>query len=455
MSEEQPAAQEGLRRILGLPTAILLVAGIMIGSGVFKKIVPMAQSLPNETLIIAAWIAAGIITMFGAFTYAGLSTMTTESGGIYEYLRLIYGDFISFLFGWSVFMIFGSGALAALSFVFAQSVNTLTPLPFAGWGIKILAVLTITLLTWFNTRGIRKGGILNNIVTTAKIAGILLLIITALLYSRSPDVHPATQITHSLATAALNTWWFSAFFGAMLSALWAYDGWANITYITGEIKNPRRNLPYAIIGGVGIAMALYVLLNYGYMRVESLDHLAGLGQDQIAAAVVAGTLMGKTGTVIISVLIMVCTFSALNGCIISYPRVYFRMARENVFFKNAGKVHPTARTPHIALIYSAVWSAVLIATGSFDLITNMIVFASYGYFGLAAFGLVRMKRKGRIQSRVIGYPVIPWLIILFCAALMINTVLTQPRQSAYGLSLILSGVPFYLYFKRQRTPAVS
>src|SRR5579863_1533577 len=222
MSEEQPAAQEGLRRILGLPTAILLVAGIMIGSGVFKKIVPMAQSLPNETLIIAAWIAAGIITMFGAFTYAGLSTMTTESGGIYEYLRLIYGDFISFLFGWSVFMIFGSGALAALSFVFAQSVNTLTPLPFAGWGIKILAVLTITLLTWFNTRGIRKGGILNNIVTTAKIAGILLLIITALLYSRSPDVHPATQVIKMPATGL-----FSAFFGAMLSALWAYDGWAN------------------------------------------------------------------------------------------------------------------------------------------------------------------------------------------------------------------------------------
>jgi basic amino acid/polyamine antiporter, APA family len=455
MSEDQPAAPEGLRRILGLPTAILLVAGIMIGSGVFKKIVPMAHDLPNVTLIIAAWIAAGIITMFGAFTYAGLSTMTTESGGIYEYLRLIYGDFISFLFGWSVFMIFGSGALAALSFVFAQSVNTLTPLPLAGWGIKILAVGTITLLTWFNTRGIRKGGILNNIVTSAKIAGILLLIIAALLYSRTPGSNPTTLITRSPATPLLNTWWLSAFFGAMLSALWAYDGWANITYITGEIKNPRRNVPYAIIGGVGIAMALYVLLNYGYMRVETLDHLAGLGQDQIAAAVVAGTMMGKSGTVIISVLIMICTFSALNGCIISYPRVYFRMARENVFFKNAGKVHPNARTPYIALIYSAIWSAALIASGTFDQITNLIVFASYGYFGLAAFGLVRMKRKGRITSKVIGYPVIPWLIIAFCAALMINTILTQPGQSLVGLLLILSGVPFYLYFKRHRTSAVS
>jgi APA family basic amino acid/polyamine antiporter len=439
----QPAQPDQLKRVLGLPTAILLVSGIMIGSGVFKKIVPMAQSLPSEPLIIAAWIAAGVITMFGAFTYAGLSTMTTESGGIYVYLRLIYGNFISFLFGWSVFVIFGGGALAALSFVFAQSVNTLIPLPFGAWGIRTLAALTISFLTWFNIRGIRKGGILNNIVTSAKITGILLLIIAALLYSRLPGVHPATQIIRSS-----NTGLFSAFFGAMLSALWAYDGWANITYITGEIRNPGRNVPYAIIGGVGIAMALYVLLNVGYMRVLPLDRLAGLGDNQIAAAEVAGALMGKAGIITIGALIMTCTFSALNGCIISYPRVYFQMARENVFFKAAGRIHPTTRTPHIALIYSAIWSIVLVCSGTFDEITNLIVFASYGFFGLTAFGLVRMKRKGRLTTKVIGYPVIPWVIILFCAALMTNTIIIQPRQSLIGLLLILSGVPFYLYFKR-------
>jgi len=429
--------------VLGLPTAILLVAGIMIGSGVFKKIVPMAQTLPSESFILIAWIAAGVITMFGAFTYAGLSTMTTESGGVYEYLRLIYGDFISFLFGWSVFTIFGSGALAALSFVFAQSVNTLVPLPLGGWGIKILAVLTIALLTWFNCRGIRKGGILNNIVTSAKIIGILLLIISALVYSRAPGSHLV-----SAATQPPDAGWLSGFFGAMLSALWAYDGWANITYITGEIRNPTRNIAFAITGGVGIAMALYLLLNYGYMRVLSLDQLSRLGSDQIAAAEVAGAMMGKAGTVTIGVLIMTCTFSALNGCIISYPRVYFRMARENVFFKNAGRIHPTARTPHLAMLYSAIWSVALVCSGTFDQITNLIVFASYGYFGLAAFGLVRMKRKGRIPSKVIGYPIIPWIIILFCAALMTNTIITQPGQSLIGLLLILSGVPFYLYFKR-------
>jgi APA family basic amino acid/polyamine antiporter len=447
---EQPAATgDGLKRVLGLGTATLLVSGIMIGSGVFKKIVPMAQTLPNENYILLAWIAAGVITIFGAFTYAGLSTMTTETGGVYEYLRLMYGDFISFLFGWSVFMIFGGGALAALSFIFAQSVNTLIPLPLGEWGIKLLAVMTILFLTWFNTRGIRKGGILNNIVTSAKIIGILLLILAALLYTRGPGAGPAAAAITPAILSPPAAGWLSGFFGAMLSALWAYDGWANITYITGEIRNPRRNVAYAIIGGVGIAMILYVLLNYGYMRVLSLDQLSRLGQDKIAAAEVAGALMGKAGTVSIGVLIMICTFSALNGCIISYARVYFRMARENVFFKNAGKVHPIALTPYIALMYSASWSIVLVCTGTFDDITNLIVFASYGYFGLAAFGLVRMKRQGRIPSRVIGYPVIPWIIILFCAALMTNTIITQPGHSAIGLLLILSGVPFYLYFRRQ------
>jgi basic amino acid/polyamine antiporter, APA family len=453
MQDDQPTAREEFhqltkpeefKRVLGLPTAILLVAGIMIGSGVFKKIVPMAQTLPSATYILAAWIVAGIITMFGAFTYAGLSRMTTGTGGVYEYLRLIYGDFISFLFGWSTFTIVGSGSVAALAFVFAQSVNTLIPLPFGGWGIKMLAVLTIALLTWLNCRGIKKAGILNNIVTSAKIIGILLLIISSLLYTHHPGAAAKQTPPIQLHNAAL----LSGFFGAMLSALWAYEGWANITFVTGEIKNPGRNVPYAIIGGVGIAIILYVLLNYGYMHVLPLDRLSRLDSDKIAAAEVAGILMGKAGTVTIAILIMACTFSALNGCIISYPRIYFRMAREKVFFEKVGKVHPETLAPDIALIYSAVWSAVLVCSGTFDQITNLIIFASYAFFGLAAFGLIRMKAQGKIKSKVIGYPVVPWLIILFCAALIVNTIITRPGASLIGLLLILSGVPFYIYFKR-------
>ena len=454
-----------LKQVLGLPTAILLVAGIMIGSGVFKKIVPMSQTLNSETYILMAWIIAGIITMFGAFTYAGLATLTTQTGGVYEYLRLIYGNFIAFLFGWTIFTIVGSGAIAALSFVFAQSVNTLVPLPnplsafenisigksifpFADSGIKLLAVLTVILLTWVNYRGVNKAGILNNVVTTAKILGILLLIISGLLYTGHPVTVSATvkAATNHPEGMAL----FSGLFGAMLSALWAYDGWANITFITGEIKNPKRNIPLAIIGGVGIAMTLYVLLNYAYMKVLPVSQLALLGSNKIAAAEVAGIMMGKTGSVTIAVLIMVCTFGALNGCIISYPRVYYRMAQENVFFKKAAKVHPAFSTPHIALLYSAIWSIILVCSGTFDQITNLVIFASYAFFALATWGLVKMKRNGSITSKVIGYPVIPFITILFCVALVINTIVTQTEASLIGLVLILSGAPFYWYFKKQQ-----
>ncbi len=454
-----------LHRVLGLTTGILLVAGIMIGSGVFKKIAPMSQSGLSEFYILLAWIIAGIITMFGAFTYSGLASMTTEAGGVYEYLRLTSGNFFSFLFGWSVFTIGGSGAIAALAFIFSQSVNSLLHIPdltqslkdvsigdfiypFRDSGVKIFAVLTICLLTWVNYLGIKKGSLLNNIVTAAKISGILLLIVLGLFYSNpAPVVDAVANNSVPLSGLAL----FSALFGAMLSALWAYDGWANITYVTGEIKNPQRNIPIAIVAGVGIAMFLYVVLNYTFMKVMSTGQLAAIDQNQIAAAEVAAILMGKTGRVIIAALIMICTLGALNACIITYPRLYFRMAQEHFFFKKAAAVHTRFRTPYISLLYSLVWSCILVITGTFDLLTNLVIFSGYLFFGLIAWGLIKMKRKGIIKAKVIGYPFTPIIIILFSAVLVINTIIVQPKASLTGLILVLSGVPFYYYFKKNYT----
>jgi APA family basic amino acid/polyamine antiporter len=450
-----------LNRVLSLPAGILLVAGIMIGSGVFKKIAPMAQTGLGEFYILMAWIIAGVITMFGAFTYSGLATMTTETGGVYEYLRIVFGDFLAYLFGWAIFMIGGSGAIAALAFVFSQSVNTLVhfpdPLqsisefsiggilfPFASSGIKLFAVVTIIILTWINYRGVKKGSALNNVVTWAKILGITLLILLGLFFSGSKsDINPGVGAS-PLAGAAL----FSAMFGAMLSALWAYDGWANITYVTGEIRNPQRNVPIAIVCGLGIAMTLYVLLNYSFMNVLNISQLAAVGENKIAAAEVAGVILGHAGTILIALLIMTSTFGALNACIIVYPRVYYRMAQEKAFFHGAAKVHPAFRTPYISLIYSCIWSCILVISGTFDMLTNLIVFSGYLFFGLVAWGLIKMKRKGIIQSRVIAYPVAPIIIILFSLALVINTIIVETKQSMIGLGLVLSGIPFYYYFKR-------
>jgi len=464
MENQTDRSRIPLNRVLGLPTAILLVAGIMIGSGVFKKIAPMAQTGIGEDYILLAWIVAGIITLFGAFTYAGLASMTQESGGVYEYLRLVYGDFIAFLFGWAIFMIGGSGAIAALAFVFSQSVNTLLHFPepfsniqnisighliypFSSSGIKIFAVLTIFILSWINYRGVKNGGRLNNVVTGAKILGIFMLIVFGFFYSAPAVSNPVPASLPSVSGMAL----FSGLFGAILSALWAYDGWANITYVTGEIRNPQKNIPIAIVAGLAIAMALYVLLNASFMKVLSIGQLSAVSQDKIAAAEVAGVLMGKAGTVIIAVLIMISTFGALNACIITYPRIYYRMAQENMFFKKAANVHPIFRTPYVSLVFSSTWSCILVVSGTFDLLTNLIVFSGYLFFGFVAWGLVRMKRNGIIKTKVIGYPVFPILIILFALVLVVNTAIVETRQSIIGVGLVLSGIPFYYYFKGKNT----
>ena len=453
-------SQIPLSRVLGLPTGILLVAGIMIGSGTFKKIAPMSQSLMSEPWILIAWIIAGIVTLLGAFTYAGLASMTTQSGGVYEYLRLIYGKFFAFLFGWMMFTIGGSGAIAALAFVFAQSVNTLIPLPeplyalkdlsianfifpFASSGIKLLAILTIILLNWINYRGVKNGGILNNFVTVAKILGIALLIVAGLVYSQ-PSVTDHTPQNISMPSGIAL---FSALFGTLLSALWAYDGWANITYITGEIKNPQKNVPLAITGGVLIAMTLYILVNYAYMQVLPMPALAAIGENEVAAAKVAGVIMGDAGTIIISLLIMICTFGAVNACIMVYPRLYYRMAQEGSFFKKASFAHPRFRTPYISLLYSCIWSSILVLSGTFDLLTNLVIFTGFLFFGAIAWGLIRMKRKGLIITRVVGYPFTPVILIIFSLVLVINTIKVQPQQSLLGLLLVFSGLPLYYYFK--------
>ncbi|HTE12949.1 MAG TPA: amino acid permease, partial [Chitinophagaceae bacterium] len=454
-----------LVRALGIVTATLLVAGIMIGSGVFKKIIPIAQTGLSEGWILAAWILAGIITMFGAFNLSGLSSLTEESGGVYEYLRLSFGNFFSFLFGWTDFTIIGSASVAALGFIFSQTINTLVPLPnpfqqwqhisignfiypFADSGIKLLAIASIIVLVWVNYRGVRESGAVNNIFTSAKIAGILILIMLGLFYA-SPAIQQEPVITNTVQHSLHGSAFFSAFFITMLSVFWAYDGWVDISAITGEIKNPKRNVPLAIIIGVSIAMGLYVLVNYAYMKVLPLDKLAAVSENEIGAAVIAKTLLGNIGKTMIIVLIMISVFGALNGVILSHTRIYFRMAQEKFFFKKVALVHPQHRTPHIALLYTMIWSCILVISGTFEILTDMVIFATFLFYFLLALALVKMKRAGRIKVKVTGYPVVQVIIMLFSLTLLINTIVLQPKQTLTGIGLVLTGVPFYYYFKKK------
>ncbi|HVX27397.1 MAG TPA: amino acid permease [Parafilimonas sp.] len=461
-SNESNGTKVPLKRVLGLTSAILLVAGNVIGTGIFKKIVPMAASGLSEKYILAAWILAGIITMLGAFSIAGLAKLTTEAGGMFEYLRLCYGDFISFLFGWSRFTIVGSGAIAAVAFIFAQSFNSFihfpdllyqwqhvsvgSVYPFADSGVKTLAIIVIVLLTWFNYRGIKNTAVLNNVVTGAKIFGILLLIVLGVFFSHSSEVVNTNSFNMN------NAGWLSfagIFFGVMLNAFWAYDGFANVSAVSGEIKNPKKNLPVAIITGVSIVLILYTLINYAFMHSMSLNQLASIGGGKVAAIVVAENIIGKAGTVMISLLVLLSTFGFLNAAILVNSRFNFRMAQANLFFKNASRVHPVYQTPHIALLYFMIGSCVLVVSGSFDVLTDMVVFASFSFYVLLAIGLIKMKRKGVIREKITGYPFAPIVFSLFIVIVLVSTFINNPSRSITGIALVLTGVPFYYFFKRK------
>lgn len=464
MIQENPGNKIPLKRVLGLTAATLLVAGNIIGTGVFKKIVPMAASGLSEAYILGAWILAGIITMLGAFSIAGLAKLTTEAGGSVEYLRICYNDFISFLFGWSNFTVAGSGAIAAVGFIFAQSFNALVPIPdvfsslknvsigfiypFAESGTKLMAILIIVLLTWYNYRGIKKGAVLNSVVTAAKILGILLLIALGLFTEGSHSF--SSSLTKPLQTGNSLTSWIIIFFGVMLNAFWAYDGFANVAAAGAEIKNPKRNIPLAIITGVSIVLVLYVLLNYAYMQVMPLNQLANISENKVAAIVVAEHILGRPGIILISLLVLLSTFGYLNVSIILFARFYYRMAQEKIFFYHAAKVHPKYQTPYIALIYQMIVSCLLVISGSFDSLTDMAVFGAFSFYVLLAIGLIKMKKKGVIKERIAGYPLAPILFSLFITIVLISTFINNPMRTITGILLILSGVPFYFYFKMQR-----
>jgi len=461
VSEKPPAAAPvTLIRAFGATSGALLVAGIVIGSGVFKKIVPLAQSGLSEGWILAAWVVAGLVTLCGALNLSGMASLTEESGGVYEYLRLSFGNFASFLFGWTDFAIIGSASVAALAFIFAQSVNALLPLPnpaqawaqrsiggliypFADSGIKLLAIGTAAVLTWVNYRGVSGSERLNNVFTAAKIGGILLLIVAGL-FLAAP--HPGSAPV--AAPPGRDVSLASAFFGALLSVFWAYDGWVDLSFVTGEIKNPRRNVPRAIIGGVSGAVLLYVLVNYAYLRALPLAELAAVGPNEMGAAVAAEALLGKGGKTGVTVLVLVSVFGTLNAVLLSHSRIHFRMAQEQYFFRSAAAVHPRYRTPHRALVYTLAWSSLLVVSGTFERLTDLVIFATFLFYGLLAVAVVKMKRRGRIP-RPLLYPYVQIVLLLFALTFTGHTLVTQPTQSLLGLGLMLTGLPFYAYFRRQ------
>lgn len=458
-----------LNRSLGLRLVIVVVIGNIIGSGVYKKVAPMAAELHSSAWVMICWLLAGIISLFGALSNAEVAGLLADTGGEYAYYKKIYNQFFAFLFGWSLFVVIQTAAISSLAYVFAQSLNRIFSLPpiltsladfniggifypLADFNVKLTAIILIVLLTFINTRGVKTGASVSSAILILVFAGIF-LIISAGLTTGHANISQAFDM-NTLDNKPVTV---SAVFTAMLAAFWGYQGWASIGYVGGEIKDANRNLPRGITIGVFIVIALYLLVNATYLSLLSIPQLEQIykGGNQIAAIEAVQNFWGQNGALFISVLIMVTTLGCTNATILSSSRPYFAMAREGLFFPKVSKLNE-AHAPANSLLYQAVWACLLVLSGTFDQLTDMIIFAVFIYYGATTLGVFILRRKMPHAPRpykVWGYPFVPAIVILFCAVLLINTIFSRPREATIGTVLMLTGVPLYYWFKKNNKQA--
>jgi APA family basic amino acid/polyamine antiporter len=459
-----------LNRSLGLSMAIFLVIANIIGSGVYKKVAPMAAELHSAGWVLTCWVLGGVVSLFGALSNAEIASMLADTGGEYTYYKVIYGRFFSYLYGWSNFAAIKTATIASLAYVFAQSFNSLIPLPvvlsslskicvlgifypFESFQIKLLVIGIILLLTWVNTTGVKTGAGLSSTIILLVLAGLVVISVFGLTSSHAQlsapfqwKVSGGSQVT------------ISAIFTAMLAAFWAYEGWNSVGFLGGEIKNPQRNVPISITTGLLIVIAIYLLVNTTYLTLLPIPDLVNLQASghSIAAIAAVEVFWGHGGMLFISALILVTTLGCIHTTILSNSRTYYAMAREGVFFRGTEKINK-AQAPASALWFQGIWACVLVLSGSFDQLTDMLIFAAFIYYGATTLGVFILRRKMPDAPRpykVWGYPVVPAIFILFCVVLIFNTIVTRPREAAIGLTLILLGVPFYWRFNR-KTPITS
>jgi APA family basic amino acid/polyamine antiporter len=465
--------QQGqLVRSLTLTAAAMLVVSSVIGSGVYKKVAPMTDQLLSPTLVLWAWVLAGVISLCGALSNAEIAGMMADSGGEYVYFRRIYGRFMAFLWGWSTFAVIKTAAVASIAYVFAQSFNALVPLPrfspdveaidllglfrpFENFGVKGLTIVLILILTFLNTRGLKGAAALSTWITRLVVVSLGLVVVCGLLFGGGSFHNIQTPATGYVEQSWSSFTLIKAMFGALLAAFWAYEGWNTVGFIGGEIKNPNRNLPLALFFGMLVIIGTYVLVNFTYLYVLPADELVAVarGKNDIAAVAVVRHFAGGWGAAIISVLILLTTLGCTNSTILMPPRVYYAMARDGLFFPRAAEIHPTYNTPNPALWMQGVWACVLVLSGSFDQLTDMLIYAAFFFYGATAFGVFVLRvREPQAERpyRVWGYPVVPALFVLFCVALIVITWINAPREAAIGSALMLSGVPMYWWFNSRK-----
>lgn len=453
--------EPALRRALGPWSAVSIIMGTVIGSGIFLVPSDMVKAVGSPSTVFLVWIFGGVLSLFGALTYAELSAALPRAGGEYAYLTAAYGPFWGFLYAWTQTWVAKSASIAALATAFYSYLADFlpglqAPLYIVPWPIgpgggpleirygQILALCLILFLSAVNYRGVRLGGGLQVGVTALKVLLIGGVIAVGLLSRQAglANLHSST---------AADPGGIPGFFVALVAALWAYDGWNNAGMLGSEVENPQRTFPLALIAGVTAVIGVYLLTNLAYFSVLPASDVASSSR---VAADMMRRVAGPHGGAAVSVAAMISIFAALNGSILSGSRVPYAMARDGYFFRHIGRVHPVFRTPSASILLLGLWSSVLVLSGHYSDLYNMVIFPSWILYGMTAASVIVLRRKNPSLPRPYrtwGYPWVPLGFVGVTILLLYQTLISSPRASGIGLVVIVLGVPFFLYWKRRRT----
>jgi basic amino acid/polyamine antiporter, APA family len=434
-----------LARVLNLKDLTLLIVGSVIGSGIFLVPGRVLTGVGGSVAVaLLVWLVGGLLSLLGALTYGELSAARPQAGGLYVYIRDAFGPMPAFLFGWAMFFAISSGAIATLAVAFSTTLAQVIAMPPALE--KIISVAVILLLMTINVIGTRTSADVQNWTTAIKVIGILMMSVALLWFGGE---YPSTGA--SLWPAQVNGALASGFGLAMISVLWAYEGWQYCTFSAGEIINPQRDFPRALFVGTTALIVIYLLANVAYLAALGP---AGVAQSNSVAAAALSAVINPRVAQLIAIVICISVFSAANSNVLTAPRVYFAMASDGLFFKRLADVHPRFGTPATAIIAGSLWAAVLAVAGTFSELLTFVVFSGWIFYALAAASIFVYRQRQPAAARayrVPGYPFTPLLFIIAAAVLVINTLITQmssdPRRTTYALGIILLGVPAYFIWR--------
>jgi APA family basic amino acid/polyamine antiporter len=462
--------QHQLIRGLGPIAAISVNVGNIIGTGIFLKARVMTCNVGTPLRVIAVWIAAGLLALAGALTYAELTTMRPEAGAEYVITRDAYGRVWGFLNGWSQFLISRTASAAALSVGFAIFMNDLLggklsgvyfyftlpggyQIPFGK--LQVVALLTLGVTTLINCAAVSVSGHVASFITLLKVLLVLGVGVGAFFYQDGSWAHlTMSNLGGTCEKVAVTGGGFSGFAAAMLGALWAYDGWNNVSYVAGEVKRPERNLPLALISSMFIVMALYVLVNVSYYYVLTPTQIASVSPASSVAAEATLRVLGPLAVSLIAAIMLLSSWGSLQTSILGTARIPFAMARDGIFFESLARVSRQTHVPVISLIVQAVWAGILTLSGTFDQLTDFAIFAFWLFYGMVAASVFvfRLREPDAPRPyRTWGYPVVPAIFVLVTIYLILFTIWNAPVQSSIGLLIIASGLPVYWYFARRNS----